>query len=125
MRLVSGHNSHEEVVHAERVRIAQLQGLVNAAIGKRPQKGRPIKVKFDPEAILFIDGLRLNFSPPVERGSYLTTLLLLLRDKYPEIAREAAFHAVELRGDKFGVQIDSLPPILGCTAEVEPAMVAP
>lgn len=125
MRLVAGYDTLDEVVHAERVHILATPGLVNRSAGKRRQKGNPLKIKLEPEAIVYLDGLRLNFSPPVERGSLLTMMLLMLRDKYPEIGKEMAFAAVKARGDKFVVQIDALPPIHGGTSEPGDAMVAP
>ncbi len=123
MRLVSGHNTLDEVIHAERLHILATPGLVNRSAGKRPQTGQALKIKLAPEAIVVMDGARLNFSPPIERGSYLNAILTLLRDKYPEIAKEAAFAAVAARGDKFVVTIDSLPPITGCTSDSGATMV--
>lgn len=125
MRLVSGHNTLEEVTHAERVHILATPGLVNAVAGKKSQHGKKLDIKLDPQAIVFLDATRLNFSPPIERGSYLTMLLLTLRDKHPELAKEVALAAVKARGDKFVVQIDALPPITGCTSEPGAAMVPP
>lgn len=125
MRIVAGYNTLEEVIHAERVHILATPGLVNRVAGKRAQKGSKLDIKIQPEAIVYMDGLRLNFSPALERGALLTTMLLLLRDKYPEIGKEVAFAAIKARGDRFVVQIDSLPPIRGGTSEPGDAMVAP
>ena len=123
MRLVAGYNTLEEVIHAERVHIQSLPGLVNQLAGRRARGGTGLKVKFEPTTVVYMDSVRLTYSPPIDRGAYLSALLTLLRDKYPLIASEAAALAVTLRGDRIVVKIDELPPIDGCTEDVQPVMV--
>lgn len=124
MRLVAGFNTLDEAVHGERMHIERTPGLVNRPAGRR-KGGQALKIKLDARAIIFMDEVRLNYRPPIERGSYLSALLSLVREKYPELAKEAAMEALRIRGDAFVVAIDSLPPITGCTSTPGATLVAP